>query len=611
MTMLSRTPATVALLVFGLASLPRTAAAGAPYPVNACVSVKQKSAGAYCRGALRAWSNWETSQNTAARTATLTALAGKLDAQWLKTEAKSLHRGSDCADTTLSVSALRTAIETTAAAIATQVNAGLNLGNAADAVCGAQLLEAAAAKCSARFGAQSRHIDDLSKDPTGAALQAAENKATDKFDARFQRTLAAGCPSTATAAHVEAAVDGVVADIVRDTTISPNVDDTQFTQYSANGPIEYLGKTLNPTCIHGTPYSFFAKRGSVNKLLVYYQGGGACWEQLTCSIPVCDQNVTSGDNPNGATTGFADLSNPANPFRDWNIAFVSYCSCDIHFGDAAQDYTNTDPSHPLHIEHRGFQNARAVEKWTREHFLDPDEVFVTGSSAGAYGAWFHAPLLHETWPASHFDVLADAGNGVVTQNFIDNFFPNWNFIGNIPPEFPEIKQIILTGGGIPQYTEFVANHFAATRWAHYATAYDGGFGGQTGFYNIMLNGNNPIAALSWWNGSCAFNAKMVEQAVNTYAAVPSNYRYYIGTGSRHTMWGNNKVYTDTTGGVPLLVDWVSGMLDGTPAWSNVECTDCGKLLAGDPQPPSLPTPPFYQVGPDVKVICSPGGAFLD
>jgi len=24
-------------------------------------------------------------------------------------------------------------------------------------------------------------------------------------------------------------------------------------------------------------------------------------------------------------------------------------------------------------------------------------------------------------------------------------------------------------------------------WAHYSTAYDGGAGGQTGFYNLMLN----------------------------------------------------------------------------------------------------------------------------
>src|SRR5262249_56213867 len=79
-----------------------------------------------------------------------------------------------------------------------------------------------------------------------------------------------------------------------------------------------------------------------------------------------------------------------------------------------------------------------------------------------------------------------------------------------------------------------------------------------------------------------------------------------GTGSRHTMWGSDKVYNDTTGGVPLLVDWVNAMLDGTPAWTNVEANDEGLLLAGDPRPPTIPTPPFFNVGSDVKVICNGG-----
>jgi len=118
----------------------------------------------------------------------------------------------------------------------------------------------------------------------------------------------------------------------------------------------------------------------------------------------------------------------------------------------------------------------------------------------------------------------------------------------------------------------------------------------------MLNGNNPVAAFTWWNGSCAFNTQMRTQAIATAAAVPSNYRYYIGTGSRHTMWGSDKVYTDTSGGVPTLVDWVNGMLAGTPAWSDVERTDCGVLLPGDPAPNPLQAP-FSMIGSDIVVTC--------
>jgi hypothetical protein len=373
--------------------------------------------------------------------------------------------------------------------------------------------------------------------------------------------------------------------------------DTAFQVISPVGPIEYEGRTLNPMCMDGSPYHFFAKRGSVNKLLMYYQGGGACWEQLTCSLPACDTNVDpdGGDNPNNRASGFGDLSNPHNPFRDWHIVFVAYCSCDVHFGDAAQDY-------PLHVEHRGYDNARAAEKWAREHFPDPEEVFVTGSSAGAYGAFFHAPLLQDdAFPSAVFTVLGDAGNGVITQDFLERYFPNWNFLGNLPTDIPGLLEVFENGSGIPGYTELMAHRYPATNWAHYTTAYDGGPGGQTGFYNLMLE-DNPAAALTWWEGSCAFNAQMRVQAQATAAAAPDNYRYYIGTGSRHTIWGSNKVYGDTTGGVPPFVDWVRAMIDGTPAWRNVECENCGLTLPGDPKPEPL-QPPFTTMGDDVVIQC--------
>ena len=79
----------------------------------------------------------------------------------------------------------------------------------------------------------------------------------------------------------------------------------------------------------------------------------------------------------------------------------------------------------------------------------------------------------------------------------------------------------------------------------------------------------------------------------------------------------NKVYTDTSGGVPTIVEWVDAMLNSAsgapdPGWTNVECTDCGVLLPGDPRPNPL-EPPFEQVGSDVVVMCaaSPTGAFVD
>jgi hypothetical protein len=303
---------------------------------------------------------------------------------------------------------------------------------------------------------------------------------------------------------------------------------------------------------------------------------------------------------NAVTDGFFDLSNPDNPFKDWHMIFVSYCTCDIHFGDNQITYSGIFPD--IDVSHLGYHNSRVVEKWAREHFVMPEQVFVTGSSAGAYGAIASSPFLMEfAWPSSQFAVLGDAGNGVITQDFLVNDISKWGIEKNVP-RFIEALDVPLTELNLQDVYVEVARQYPWNRFATYTSAYDGGGGGQTGFYNIMLNGGNPLVSFTWWDASCAWNDAMRQQNFEIYARASDNFRYYIGTGSRHTMYGSNKVYSDTTGGVPTIVDWVKAMLDGSPAWLNVECTDCGVTLPGDPKPADLPTAPFDVDG---NIVCDP------
>ncbi len=579
-------------------------------PALACAAAKHAVAGRYCGAVLRAWSRFDRNGDAAARDAAITTAADELAQGWSEAEQESSAAGVDCKAAFLTASTAGAFIDSASGALVAAVNDGLDLDRRRDVKCGTGIIKAAANKCEALFGAESLYQRLRTKADAAAQRDATIARIRERFATTFGKATARSCATTATVDGIEQRVDDVVARVVRDTLSSPEAGDGSYIGISP-GATDYQGRTFHPVCMDGSRYRFYARRGTVNNLVVYYQGGGACWEQLTCSIPTCDKNVVdSEDDPNHFSSGFANLTNPANPFKDWSAVFVSYCSCDIHFGDASQDYTNTDPAHPKHVEHRGFENAKVAEKWAREHFLAPERVFVTGSSAGAYGAWFNAPLLHPVWPSARFDVLADAGNGVATQDFLEKFFPNWNFAANLPPDIPELKQIIDNGEGIPAYTEVITRHFPKTQWAHYATAFDGSPGGQTGFYNIMLHNNDVTAALTWWEGSCTFRDTMRSQAIATAAAVDQqdgNYRYYIGSGSRHTMWGSNKVYGDTTGGVPPIVDWVNAMLASatgapSPDWVNVEANPENLLLPGDPRPSPL-AEPFEQSGSDVIVNC--------
>ena len=198
------------------------------------------------------------------------------------------------------------------------------------------------------------------------------------------------------------------------------------------GTTEYLGQDLTPGVHerHAVPLLRQARLGEQAPRCTT-RAAARAGISSPARCPVCDTSVDpAGDNPNGASTGFADLNNPRNPFRDWNVVFVSYCSCDVHFGDAAQDY-------PPHVEHRGYHNSRIVEKWAREHFVEPG-----------------ADLRHrlERRRLRRLVQRAAAPRGVAgvalpgpgrrrqrrhhRRTSCRTSSPNWNFRKNIPPDIP-------------------------------------------------------------------------------------------------------------------------------------------------------------------------------
>jgi hypothetical protein len=572
-----------------LLAVPGNASAGA-YPSNKCVADKVKAARSKCKKVLQAWSTWEKNQDDGERDGRLLTVANKFDTAWTSAEEKAARKGVDCADTTLSSLEMESLIDAAIAGIVTEINTGLDLsGNHKHANCGSKLLKVAAIKCGKLLKAESKHLKKLDHDPDGAALAGEQAKASEKFSHGWAQATRKDCPTTATKEGIEGLIDALSADVVFNSTVSPNVPNDAFMAIThppggdPNNPVTYDKEALVPQCQDGSAYTFFAKRGSENKLLMYYYGGGACWDAFTCGAALCTQ--TADPTPPALSgSGFGDFTNPDNPFKDWHVVLIPYCSCDVHWGSNQVDYGVKV------VEHRGHDNAKLAEKWAREHFVKPTDIFITGSSAGSYGASMHGIHLNEVYPASNINVMGDGGNGVITQEFLELNFPNW---GVVLPDVPGIIDVPIEDLSMPDVSIAAAKAYPRTNWSHYTTAFDGGSGGQTGFYNVMLNDNNPLAGLVWWEASCAFNAEMHQRALDTVAAAElenGNYRYYIASGSRHTGFGNPRVYADTTGGVPPLVDWMNAMIADDPAWVNVEASPFNVLFPGDPEPSPLQAP---------------------
>jgi len=573
------------VLPLALAFLAGSAGA-ARYPSYECASEKMDAAANRCDKVLKAWSIW--AQTGKDRQRMIDQADRAFDAKWASAEDKAARQSVDCAEMTLSGADMKALMDMATDDIVADVTDGLDLVNRKDAICGSKLLKSAATMCQKLLRAESSFIKDLSRDPDGFRNDLAQSKASLQFGQQWARTVRKACPTTAIEGDIEDQVETLSDDVVTNIIVSPNVPDDAFMAitHPAGGapgnPVSYEGDMLVPQCQDSSAFTFFVKRGSVNKLLMYYYGGGACWNSLTCGLPACNQDVDPTPPGISGRGGFADLSNPDNPFKDWNIVQVPYCTCDIHIGDSAVDYEALGPFPAKHVEHRGYDNAKLAEKWAREHILNPTDMFVSGSSAGSYGALVHGAHLSAAYPASSINVMGDGGNGVATQEFMDTNFNNWGALENLP-DVPGIIGVPSSQISIPLIIEAAASHFPNTNWSNYTTAFDGGEGGQTGFYNMMLNPLNPFAALTWHEASCQFNENMRQQAVDTFdaaAAENDNYRYYIATGSTHTGFGNPRVYDDTTGGVPPLVDWVNAMIDGDPSWTNVEADPFNVLFPG-------------------------------
>jgi hypothetical protein len=520
-----------------------TAEAGG-YPTNGCVAKKQGALSKYAGAVEKAWDKYPSDMNP--RIDAIDAAYAKLDSAWDKAEATAVKKNSSCDEAT---SHSGVAAET--------INEVFNTATAGDRAATADYLKDA-------LKSYGKYIKAPTKDPGKANLNTALGEAvTDNLaDASMQG-----------AADAVALKD----ELIRLTTTAPDYP-AAFQTITPGDTVVYGKETLAPKCVDGDPYIYFARKGTSNNVLMYYQGGGACWSKDSCfTIGTCDRISNASDSPDLVGTGFGDYNNPANPFYDWSVVFVSYCTCDVHWGENDETYGAGQVG-----RHRGRVNAAVAEKFAREHFVDPDRVFSTGSSAGSYGAIMNSYwLMKDVWPNADHSVLGDAGIGVITQDWLDQYIKNWGVDKNFPEGVPGVE-LPVENLSIVDLVAGLAERFPSARFANYDSSYDGGGGSQCNFFQVMRWPSPPIENIAakwgnWWESACEWNACMREfkEEIGTRQ---SNYKGFTGAGTRHTIFGSDKVYTETKsttadGTGVTFVDWVTAMIDNTPAWVDVSCNN--------------------------------------
>eukprot|EP00603_Paraphysomonas_imperforata_P003403 CAMPEP_0114428196 /NCGR_PEP_ID=MMETSP0103-20121206/8794_1 /TAXON_ID=37642 ORGANISM="Paraphysomonas imperforata, Strain PA2" /NCGR_SAMPLE_ID=MMETSP0103 /ASSEMBLY_ACC=CAM_ASM_000201 /LENGTH=442 /DNA_ID=CAMNT_0001597391 /DNA_START=29 /DNA_END=1357 /DNA_ORIENTATION=- len=164
---------------------------------------------------------------------------------------------------------------------------------------------------------------------------------------------------------------------------------------------------------YSTPFAFQVYRGSSDKLLFYFQGGGACWDEPSTNIGFC----TTDSSPSG-TSGVFDKSNDLNAYKDYTIVQVLYCSGDVHGGDTTRPYNDKDG---VPVQQQGLANAQATLDWVKAQqsagllSSELSDLVVMGCSAGSIGA--------QLWYDQIVSALSFKDAAVVPDSYVGVFPP--------------------------------------------------------------------------------------------------------------------------------------------------------------------------------------------
>jgi hypothetical protein len=278
-------------------------------------------------------------------------------------------------------------------------------------------------------------------------------------------------------------------------------------------------------------------------LLIFFQGGGACWDNLTCNVL-----NTAVKGPYGLAQFQAELPSltsgttfdrtvAQNPFKDWSYVYVPYCTGDVHAGDNIGNYSGGTWYHKGHV------NALAYLKRLGPTFPAPGKLVVSGLSAGGGGAQANYPFARWYWPNSESYLLDDSLPFFQGNDISANEKAAWTSAWNLNPLFD-----LICGSNCLSDLSLVypslRQHYPTDRMAVLSSEMDSTI---SGYY--MISGAQFQTDLN---------------SLATQVLAPNGIHTFFVNGNSHTMLGSPANYTTSTN--VNLWTFLSQMVTDNPSW---------------------------------------------
>ena len=157
----------------------------------------------------------------------------------------------------------------------------------------------------------------------------------------------------------------------------------------------------------GAPVYGAARKGTENKVAVVFCGGGVAYDDYMAARPF---SLNDRVPENGYYSDEAGLMTdiimnvgllkkcPENPLQDWTVIWIPYTTGDFHTGTADVRVTDID-GNERDVHFHGWINTKAIIERTKAVFgLQPDELLVTGFSAGGFATALLTDSLIDLFP---------------------------------------------------------------------------------------------------------------------------------------------------------------------------------------------------------------------
>jgi hypothetical protein len=312
------------------------------------------------------------------------------------------------------------------------------------------------------------------------------------------------------------------------TPMTSEVGDNGVTQHS-------FGAGDGPLCLEGGEFTMATRDGAGQTLMIFMEGGGACWSDFCAANPVAQPGVPS--------FGILNPEDPDNPAADFDVAYLPYCDGSIFSGDQDVDSDGDGADDRFH---RGLQNLSAALDVAAREYPAPERILLTGNSAGGFGTDYALPLVRRLYPDVAIELINDSGVGISRPGLTQQLTEEWNSGAFLPAS---CANCIGEDGHLTDYHKYQLDEDANLRMGFMSTKQD-----------------TVIADVFVGIGGPAFEAELIPELQELQDAYPARFRSLVADGNSHTFL---QAQFDLPVGGTTVRQWVADMLSGSDAWVSV------------------------------------------